>query len=386
MSLQQAGTISSSSKEAENIDKVAAIKRKSGINWESKFLQRFLEELLLILGVPPVLVWIPTWIQAAAGTDLGWNLAGYDWLPSLILMLAWFGLDFALVRWAMSSMEVFSRFPFPNRSDQITYEKVEIPVGGGNVLPGMIIKGPGTPQKNSPVAIVCHGLGGRKEDFYPFGIPLSYLGLALLFYDSRGHGQTTFGNKWDIGFIIKDFSKVLDFVQARAKEKGDLDGSHIIAWGGSMGGGIVLNEAYLDRRVRFIVAACTWADFMMTATRHLKNFMEHVVKAGYEIMGINLNPTKLQNRMVSPIYNSFNRTKGFFDHPVYAEVNNDYRVVLAHDKDDAVVNYENFEMIRDFLKMPRENYIAFDKGNHAFAGMETALVGKMMLWFWMRGY
>ena len=382
----QAIAIPKSSEEAVEMDKQLGVKRPSGINWESKFLQHFLAELLIILLAPLVLVWIPDWIQTGSGIDIGWSLADSGgWLPSLILMLAWVGLDIVLVRWVMAQMSVFSRFPIPTRSDQVSYEPVKIPIGA-NELPGMIVKGPATPSEKAPVIIVCHGMGGRKEDYYPIGIPLTFLGFALLFYDSRGHGQARFGNKWDTGFIIKDFSKVVDYVEARAAERGDLDASQIIAWGASMGGGIVMNEAYLDSRVKFCISVCTWADFMLTATRPLKTLMEKVIKAGYEFMGINLNPTKLQNRMVSPIYNSFNRQKGFFDHPVYADINNDYRVMLAHCRDDAVVFYKNFEINRDFLKMPRENYVVFDKGNHAFAGMETALVGKMMLWFWMRGY
>ncbi|MEX2718058.1 MAG: alpha/beta hydrolase [Candidatus Sigynarchaeum springense] len=372
--------------ELRRLDKELGIKRPSGINWESEFLKKFLLQLVIILGVPPVVVWIPAWIQDGLGSSIGWEIGGQGWLPSFILMAAWLGLDVSVVKWIMAKMAAFSRFPVPTRSDQVSYEPVDIPIGGGNALPGMIIKGPNTPAKNAPVVIVCHGMGGRKEDFYPLGIPMSFLGFALLFYDSRGHGQARFGNKWDTAYIIKDFSKVVDFVEARAKEKGDFDTNQIIAWGASMGGGIVLNEAYLDTRVKFIIALCTWADFMLTATRPLKSFMEKVIKAGYEFMGINLDPTKLQNRMVSPIYNSFNRTKGFFDHPVWADVNNDYRVMLAHCKDDMVVFYKNFELNRDFLKMPRENYIVFDTGNHAFAGNETAMVGKMMLWLFMRGY
>lgn len=368
------------------LDKQLGITRPSGINWESNFLRRFLATLLVILLVPPVVAWVPAWIQLAAGTDLGWHLLGFDWLPSLVLMLLWIVLDVLLVKWVMARMAEFSRFPVPTRSDQVTYEPIEIPAGAKNVLPGVIVRGPATPARNAPVVIVCHGMGGRKEDFFPIGIPMTFLGFALVFYDSRGHGQTKFGNKWDTGYIIKDFSKVLDYIDTRAAEKGDLDASHVVAWGASMGGGIVLNEAYLDPRVRFCIAICTWADFMLTATRPLKTFMEKVIKAGYEFMGINLDPSKLQNRIVSPIHNSFNKTKGFFDHPVHADINNDYRVVLAHCKDDAVVFYKNFEINREFLHMPRENYITFERGNHAFAGMETALVGKMMSWFWARGY
>ena len=231
-------------------------------------------------------------------------------------------------------------------------------------------------------------MGGQRTDYYTFGVPLSFMGFACLLWDSRGHGENdgVFGQKWDTYYILKDVTRVLDYIEKRAETVGDLDINNVVAWGGSMGGGIVLNEAYLDQRVKFIIALCTWADFKLTATRKMKNFSERLVKAGFELMGINLYPTDLQNRLVSPIYNSFNKKKGYFGHPVSWEVDNDYRVTLAHCKNDQVVNFENFGVNKDFLKMKRANCIVFDEGNHAFAGMETAIVGKMLLWFWMRGY
>ncbi len=369
-----------------SLDTAASEPQKvSGINW-SPFLVHFLEILLLVITVPHVLFWIPYWVQLASGQDLGWQLFGLNFLPSLLLNVAYLACVIMLIYWVILKMSVFSRFPVKTTSDQVSFEDIEIPIGGGHSLAGVIVRGPNTPAKNAPVMICCHGMGGQKEDYFPIGIPMSFLGFAVLFYDCRGHGHTKFGSKWDTWYIIQDFSRVVDYVVARAEKQGDLDASQIIAWGASMGGGIVLNEAYLDHRVKFIIAVCTWADFQMTATRKLKTLMARVVKAGYEIMGINLMPTNRQNRLISPIYNSFNRKKGFFGHPIPWEINNDYRVMLAHDRDDDVVNFENFEQNRDFLKIKPVNYIVFDKGNHAFAGNETALVGKMMLWFWMRGY
>lgn len=357
----------------------------SSVSW-SPFLVRFVRLLLFSLIAPHFLFWIPYWIQEIPGVDLGWYLNGIDWLPSLILNLLYGLFAFLLILWVVVVMGTFSRWPEKVLSDQLTQEKVQIPVGGGKALPGVLIKGPNTPEKNAPVMIICHGQGGAKEDFYAIGIPIGFLGFSVLFYDHRGHGESDFGQKWETLYIIKDFEKVLDWIEKRAEEKGDLDAKEIIAWGGSLGGGVVLNEAYLDPRVKFIIAVCTWADFQMTSTRKLKNLREIIVKAGYEIMGLNLSPSDLQNRMVSPIHNSFNKRKGFFGHPIWYEVDNDYRVVLAHCTKDEVINYENFEINKKFLKMPQENYVVFDGGNHAFAGMETALVGKMMLWFWQRGY
>ncbi|MFX0102377.1 MAG: alpha/beta hydrolase [Candidatus Hodarchaeota archaeon] len=357
----------------------------SDVSW-SPYLVRFIRLLLFILIAPHFLFWIPHWLQQIPNVDLGWQLNGLSYLPSLILNLLYAFFTACLFIWAIAGMGTFSRWPKKITSDILSFEDISIPVGGGKSLPGVLIKTPATPAKNAPVAVICHGLGGSKENFFPFGIPFGLLGFTVLFYDHRGHGATTFGRKWETLYIIKDFEKVVDWIEKRAEEKGDINAKDIVAFGGSLGGGVVLNEAYLDSRVKFIIAVCTWGDFQMTATRKLKNLWECIVKAGYEIMGMNLSPSNLQNRMVSPIYNSFNRRKGFFGHPIWYEVDNDYRVMLAHCTKDEVINFENFEMNRKYLNLPKENYIYFDGGNHAFAFMETALVGKFLLWFYMRGY
>ncbi|MHA1793430.1 MAG: alpha/beta hydrolase [Promethearchaeota archaeon] len=356
-----------------------------GVNW-SPFLIRFLTKVLLILFLPHLLFWIPYWIQLIVG-DLGWILNNSTTLPSVILNVLYGIFDVIFLLWTTTLFDYkFNRWPFKVESDQITFERIRIPLGGGHFLEGDIAKSPSTPDKNAPVLIVCHGLGGQRSDFYAIGIPAAFQGFAVLFYDSRGHGETTYGKKWDTAYIIRDLSRVIDYIETRAIEKGDLNPGKIVAWGASMGGGIVLNEGYLDHRIDFIIALCTWADFKMTATRPLHNFTEELVKAGYEFMGVNLNPSDLQNRMVSPTLYSFHRKKGWFGHPVWWEVDNEYRVVLAHCKDDQVIQYENFEINKKMLGLPPRNYIAFEKGNHAFAGVETALIGKMMLWFWERGY
>lgn len=359
----------------------------SGVNW-SPFLIRFLSKLIIGMIIPHFFFWVPFWLQLPPlNLNLGWELLGMSFLPSLILNVLYLLLSLGFIGWAFVQFDYkLNRWPVETRSDQVSFEQIKIPIGGGHFLPGDLVKGPLTPKKNAPVLILCHGLGGQRTDYYAIGIPLCFMGFSVLFYDSRGHGDTTFGKKWDTYYIIKDLSRVVDFIETRSREIGDIDSQEIVAWGASMGGGIVLNEGYLDQRIKFIVAVCTWADFQLTATRKLKNFSERMIKAGYEIMGVNLTPTNLQNRMVSPILNSFNKKKGFFDQPVPWDVDNDYRVMLGHCEDDEVVSYENFELNRKFLNMKPENYIVFKKGNHAFAGVETALIGKMLLWFWQRGY
>jgi pimeloyl-ACP methyl ester carboxylesterase len=359
------------------------------IEW-SDFLVKILVILLSVLIIPHFLFWIPHWLTLPPlNLDLGWELNGNSALPSLLLNLFYLMVCLGfIVSKALYLGDMLNRMPIECTSDKVTFEKIQVPIGGGHSLPGDIIKGPMTPKKNAPVIILCHGLGGERTNFYYFAIPLSYMGFACILIDSRGHGenQGVFGNKWDFLWIAKDFSRYVDYIEKRAEEIGDLDAKEIIAWGASMGGIIVLNRAYLDERVKFIIAVCTLGDAEFQTQRKMGTLSEKLVRAGFEMMGINYRPTPLQARFLSPILNSFNKKFGFFDHPVVWEVDNDYRIMLAHCKDDEVLHYGNFEINKKFLNMPPENYIVFDTGNHAFVGLETVLVGKMLLWFWMRGY
>ncbi len=357
------------------------------INW-SNFLIKFLLGLITFWTVPHLLFWIPFWLQMPPwNLKLGWELFGNTWLPSVILTIIYILFCLGFTAFSVKCFKFkFKRWPYETSSDQLTFEDIKIPIGGGNHLVGDLVKGPSTPKKNAPVFIVCHGLASQRKRFYVFGLPMSFLGFAILFYDARGHGETNFGEVWDAYYIIKDMSKVIDYIEKRAETKGDLNPKEIVAWGASMGGGVVLNEGYLDRRIKFCMAVCTWGDYKVTTDSMPDNYAEAVVRAGYEMLGVNLMPTKLQSRFISPISYSFNKKKGFFDQPVWWDINNDYRVMIAHCEDDEVIDYVNFDLIKDFLHMKPENYISFKKGNHAFKGNETALVGKMLLWFWQRGY
>jgi pimeloyl-ACP methyl ester carboxylesterase len=276
----------------------------------------------------------------------------------------------------------YSRWVGQDISKLSDIEKIEIPIGGDQFLKGDIIKCDATPEK-APVVIMCHGLGGSRTDFYMVAMALVYRGYAWVCYDSRGHGESEhIGEKSDSLYIINDLESVLDFIETRD----DLDKSRIVAIGASMGASIVLNKGYLEPRIDFVIGLCAWSDFQATATRKLNTIRERAVKIGYKMMGINLDPSNLQNRMVSPILYSFNRKKGFFGHPYPWEVDNDYRVMLAHCKDDSIINFINFEKNRDFLNMPPSNCLVFDWGDHAFAQMETCLMGKLTFWLASRGY
>jgi pimeloyl-ACP methyl ester carboxylesterase len=302
---------------------------------------------------------------------------GIGYLMLWLIFLAY------IVRFMVIFNNLYARYQGQKIKEIASVEYIDIPIGGGKFLKGDIIRSTVTPKKDAPVIVMCHGLGGSRKDYYLIAAALVFRGYAWFSYDSRGHGDSSnIGEKSDSLYIIKDFKHVLDYIENRD----DLSHTRIVALGASMGSSIVLNRGYLDPRIDFCVGICAWADFQKTATRELHGFKERFIKLGYKLMGINLDPSNLQNRMVSPILYSFNRRYGFFEHPVPWEVDNEYRVVLAHCEDDAVINYDNFKMNVKYLQLPPSNYVHFKRGDHAFAGMETALIGKMIYWLESRGY
>ncbi len=344
--------------------------------------------------VPQFLFAIPYWLENEPyNLDLNWQLLGDHDLPSALLTIFYFFFGITFVLYLIVTFDYKFNREYQRISctcNLVDTESIQIPVGGGKFLIGDLFKSSFTPKKDAPVLIVHHGLGSVRQRNYQYGIALSFLGFAVLFYDARGHGETAekygFGEKWDGYYIMRDLSKAVDFIEKRAEKIGDVSAKRIVAMGFSLGGATVLNEGYLDQRIDFIMGLCAFGDYKATTERKIHTLTEIIIKAGYELQGINLTPSKLQSRMVSAIQNSFNRKKGFFDHPVYWDINNNHRVCLAHAKDDEFVNFENFEENRDFLKLNSENFIIFEKGNHKFARGETALLGKMLFWLARRGY
>ena len=362
---------------------LTVIEKSRRVNWSGFMISLMIIGMCFIF-LPHIFFWLPVMLQIPE-----WQLNGDPTLPSQILSILYtlVGVTFIFYM-AFVFDSQFNRETMDMQSDQITFEDIKIPVGGGNFLPGDIVRSPFTPDKNAPVLIVCHGLGSVRQRNYHWGIPFSFLGFAILFYDARGHGETTFGEPWDGYYTIRDLNKVVNYVEKRAEEIGDVS-KDIVTMGFSMGGAVVLNEGYLDQRVKFVLGCCTFGDYKMTAERKRKNLKEIVIKAGYEIQGINQKPSELQNRLVSPILNAFNRKKGFFDHPVEWDIDNNYRVFLAHAEVDSFVNFENFEMNRDYLGLKPQNYLVLKKkmkADHKFSGGETALIGKMLYFFYSRGF
>jgi pimeloyl-ACP methyl ester carboxylesterase len=99
------------------------------------------------------------------------------------------------------------------------------------------------------------------------------LGFDVIAYDSRGHGASQ-GDQCTYGYFEKrDLQRVLD----------ELGVDNVILIGHSLGGAVALQAAAVDRRVRAVVAASTFADLRSIATERAPSvFTPPLIEAAFE--------------------------------------------------------------------------------------------------------
>jgi len=98
-------------------------------------------------------------------------------------------------------------------------------------------------------------------------------GFDVIAYDSRGHGASE-GDRCTYGYFEKrDLQHVLD----------ELGVDNVILIGHSLGGAVALQAAAIDRRVRAVVAASTFADLRSVATERAPSvFTPSLIEATFE--------------------------------------------------------------------------------------------------------
>jgi len=98
-------------------------------------------------------------------------------------------------------------------------------------------------------------------------------GFDVIAYDSRGHGASE-GDRCTYGYFEKrDLQRVLD----------QLGVDNVILIGHSLGGAVALQAAAIDRRVRAVVSASTFADLRSIATERAPSvFTPSLIDAAFE--------------------------------------------------------------------------------------------------------
>ncbi|MFX1412011.1 MAG: alpha/beta hydrolase family protein [Promethearchaeota archaeon] len=221
--------------------------------------------------------------------------------------------------------------------EDIIIENIDIPVNSGNInLKGSIYYTSNTPSK-APFVVVLGGLWDHRETPFvkSYTEKFAKAGYYVLSYDYRAHGETKkqTGSIWYkmVLQIFSDIHLVIDWIIENQSNR--LLEEKIFFFGRSMGGAIILTNGYIDHRAKKLIALCTRYDYSTTTVK----FQEDIIKR------------------ISPKY-------------FLKEDPLNKRILIAHCKDDQRIPFENFNQIKEKLRLNDENTIKFDTGGHSFKG------------------
>ncbi|MEM7725162.1 MAG: alpha/beta fold hydrolase [Cyanobacteria bacterium P01_A01_bin.45] len=117
----------------------------------------------------------------------------------------------------------------------------------------------------NPTLIVLHSLGGTRQDFLNFYLPIWQKGFNLTLIDMRGHGNSG-GKYFTYGFHErKDISKLIDYLQ----DKKQVNNQKIAIMGISAGGTVAILSANYDKRIQALVSIAAFADLDQTITKQV---------------------------------------------------------------------------------------------------------------------
>jgi pimeloyl-ACP methyl ester carboxylesterase len=293
-----------------------------------------------------------------------------------------------LVEAALSSIkQSFLRFDDDPGTAALSSSKFSTEILSIRNMHAALIKSCHTPMERAPVVILHHGYGSTYRRMLVYAYPLALNGYAVLLYNTLGHGKVvkqhgkvfderTPGDKTEIMEIMRALERVVEFVKGRP----DLDGERIGFVGISLGAIVDLTHGACNPDIKCVIALAGVHDFKKTSTRRLVPLTsDWWMKKSFEWSGLEMNPSKLQDFLVSPAFYA-GKQFGFFDHPVWSDARLADKVFLIHCKDDCTVPYFNFEENIKAFGLPPGHYLAMDKGNHWFIRREHLVLGQVLRW------
>ncbi|MCP4760790.1 MAG: alpha/beta hydrolase [archaeon] len=340
--------------------------------------------------------------EAIEGIELDWRTAGYhpEWflankiITIIMIILMTISLSFLIILQLEIWFQIFYIFSIitaiwliiaglvnriterwiPISASNVIKKDFRIHIGGDINLNGIQL----IPKQNKPpypVAIVLHGYNSGRGQLNFISFALTQLGISVISYDMRGHGESG-GDKNDILYIMRDLDFTLDYIQSNS----EFDQSKVVVIGLSMGAILGLYQGYLDHRVKGVIAMAAASEYKNMIAENIKFLSKKWWwKLQQRIGGLEVDPSNLQSRLVSPALVAFHR-KSYFDNPVPWDIDNNKRVLLIHCSDDYVVEPDNFEKNIGAFKLNPENSLLLRKGGHSFFRQEIAVVGKIIGW------
>lgn len=198
--------------------------------------------------------------------------------------------------------------------------------------------------EDDPVAILCHGYSGKKEDMNVFANFFLDHKLACLSPNAR------YNSRYDFGHTYEDVSSWVTFLSSRKNHK------KILLFGISMGGFTVLNyalNAIDSSRVSAVVVDSPFTDLYDVIAHNLKR-----------LYGVPRFP-------IMPLFNIFTRARaGFWLSEVSVKNMDTYstRTLICHSIDDLIVPVEMSLELHKNLMSSSELYLY--RGSHG-SGIRT---------------
>lgn len=120
-------------------------------------------------------------------------------------------------------------------------------------------------SSRSPTLIVLHSLGGTRQDFLKFNLPIWQQGLNLALIDMRGHGKSG-GKYFTYGFHERrDVSRLIDFLEQHHRNAVN----NISVMGISAGGVVAILSAVYDKRIQALITISAFADLNETIAKQV---------------------------------------------------------------------------------------------------------------------
>ena len=124
------------------------------------------------------------------------------------------------------------------------------------------------PSRNRAAVILQHGYGSNRAELLDPAKWLATRGYGVVMVDLRASGMSE-GNRFSFGKNeVRDIEAAYQYVVGRP----DVDAQRVGAWGGSMGGVLVLLHAAQNPEIRAVVADCPFASLQDELETGVKKF------------------------------------------------------------------------------------------------------------------
>lgn len=130
------------------------------------------------------------------------------------------------------------------------FERVAFKADDGTVLRGWYVP-PQSDSPTTPIVVLHYGFSGVKESYLDrYAAAFSAAGLGVLVYDPRSLGESDGRVRQEIDPAqqLADFRDAITFAMTLPR----VDPARIGAWGSSYGGGVAIQAAAIDQRIRCV--------------------------------------------------------------------------------------------------------------------------------------